>query len=135
MPDSHDRSGDLAEHARDVGGVGGDATKRIDGGAYRDTGGLQPLDHAAPAGTIGEGAVNKDDGHGSVGGVRIGHDDSFLPSPEPTPKCRAATALIGMDGQRSLAGCTSPYAPPVSPTRRGWLPGRGANSSSTSARR
>jgi hypothetical protein len=82
MPDGQDRPRDLAEDARDVGGVRGHTTERIDDGAYCNVGRLQALDHAAPAGTVGEGAVNEDDRHGPAGGVRIGHDDSFLPSPE-----------------------------------------------------
>src|ERR1019366_747978 len=44
----------------------------------RDVGSLQSFDHAAPAGAVSEGAVNEDDGHGSVGGVRVGHGGSFL---------------------------------------------------------
>ena len=50
------------EDGRDVGGVERDAAQRIGGGDDLDAARLQPLDHAVPAGAVGEGAVHEHDG-------------------------------------------------------------------------
>ena len=62
VPDREHWTGDLVEHAGDVGAVDGDAAQRVGGGHHLDAVRLQPLDDAGPARAVGEGAVHEHDG-------------------------------------------------------------------------
>jgi hypothetical protein len=59
VPDQQHRAIDLADHAGDVGGIGGHASQRICRSDDLITQRQQPLDDAIPAGRIGEGAVHR----------------------------------------------------------------------------
>src|SRR5712691_9471471 len=62
VPDQDDGSGDGGQDAGDVGGVGGDAAQRVRRGQHGVAALFQPCDDPAPAGGVGEGAVDQDDG-------------------------------------------------------------------------
>ena len=69
VADEHDRAADLAQDALDVGRVGGDAAQRVGRADDLVALVLEALLDAVPAGGVGEGAVDEDDGRlGGLGG-------------------------------------------------------------------
>src|SRR5690606_30189455 len=64
VPDEQDGPSDRPDDVADVGGVAGDAAQRVGHGDDVEVLLLQLLDDAVPAGGLGEGAVDEDDGEG-----------------------------------------------------------------------
>jgi hypothetical protein len=68
VADGEDRPRDLLEKRRDVGRVMSDAAERVRGRRYLHVRGQEALDHAVPARSVREGAVDEDDRE------RFGHE-------------------------------------------------------------
>ena len=62
VADEHDRAADRRQEAPEVGRVGGDAAQRVGGRDDLVAAVLELVDDAVPAGGVGEGAVDEDDG-------------------------------------------------------------------------
>ena len=54
-----------------------DAAQRNRGRRHLDSGGLQALDDAVPARSVGKGAMDQNDGERGVLGGCLGHESSF----------------------------------------------------------
>ena len=92
--DKQDRPSDLVDDAGEVGGIFGNTTQRIGGGEGGDAGRLQLADHGAPAGGIGERAMDEDNGRRTAGGRKASGIDwaIMVPFCDPAGEAEAARA-------------------------------------------
>ena len=77
VPDGKHGAGNLLEHARDVGGVDGDAAQWVRGRDHLHAVGQESFGYAIPARGVGERAVHENNGQSFGGGVRLGHGSSL----------------------------------------------------------
>jgi hypothetical protein len=104
VPGENDRALDAVEQVRDRGGVAGEGAQRVPRGDDAVTGGVEPSDDAVPAGGLGEGAVDEDDGglHGAVPPVSVGLGDATLVVPSVRLSARTAPLSAARPAEESV---------------------------------